>query len=345
MSYKIAIVGEAYNEQEAFWKKPFIGPSGEELDRILADAGIARSSCFLTAVFKLQPERNDLASLCGGARDSGSVKSLPALGTGKYLLSQYLPEVDRLHRELIEVRPNLVVALGSAATWALLGSTRISKIRGAVASSPILPGIKILPTYHPATILKQYDLRHVTVLDFLKAKLEAEYPEIRRPRREIWLDPSIAECWEFKQRFIDPAPYLSFDIETAGGEITCVGFAPSIDRALVVPFVDYRRTGGDAPGSYWSSLTAECEAWNFVSAVLSGPQKKLGQNVLYDTQFLWQAYGVPVHNLSDDTMLLHHALHPESLKALDFLGSVYTNEAAWKMERPRGKHTIKREDS
>jgi hypothetical protein len=43
-------------------------------------------------------------------------------------------------------------------------------------------------------------------------------------------------------------------------------------------------------------------------------------------------------------MLLHHALQPEVQKGLGFLGSIYTEEPAWKIMRPRGKGTIKRED-
>ena len=44
-------------------------------------------------------------------------------------------------------------------------------------------------------------------------------------------------------------------------------------------------------------------------------------------------------------MLLHHALQPESPKGLDYLGSIYTNEAAWKLTvRMKHKGTIKKED-
>ena len=45
----------------------------------------------------------------------------------------------------------------------------------------------------------------------------------------------------------------------------------------------------------------------------------------------------------EDTMLLHHALYPESLKGLGFLGSIYCDEGAWKGMR-KGTETIKRED-
>ena len=40
--------------------------------------------------------------------------------------------------------------------------------------------------------------------------------------------------------------------------------------------------------------------------------------------------GLRTYGASEDTMLLHHALQPESLKSLGFLGSVYTDEGSWK---------------
>ena len=78
--------------------------------------------------------------------------------------------------------------------------------------------------------------------------------------------------------------------------------------------------------------------------VLSGPEPKVFQNGLYDISFLWRSYRIKTVNAEHDTMLLHHALHPESPKGLDFLGSVYTNHASWKLMRPRGKQTIKRDE-
>jgi hypothetical protein len=65
---------------------------------------------------------------------------------------------------------------------------------------------------------------------------------------------------------------------------------------------------------------------------------------MYDLHFLWRGYGIPTVNCDDDTMLLHHSLQPESEKGLGFLGSVYTNEASWKLMRARGKTTIKRDE-
>lgn len=179
------------------------------------------------------------------------------------------------------------------------------------------------------------------MLDWQKAKREREFAELRRPLREIWTEPNLEDIREFASKYLANAPVIAFDIETAQGQITCISFAGSVDRAIVIPFWDER----NSDGNYWRSLDDELTAWDLVASILGGPAEKLGQNGMYDMQYLWQFYGIPVNNYAHDTMLLHHSLHPESDKGLGFLGSVYTNEAAWKTERGRGKHsTIKRED-
>jgi uracil-DNA glycosylase len=340
MKYKIAIVGEAYGESEEFAKRPFIGSAGQELDRQLSDAGILRSDCFITNVFNLRPNKNNIETLFAKKNDPGVIRGLNPLSKGLYLKQEYGSELTRLFTELTEVRPNVTVLLGNTATWALLGSGAISKVRGTAAYSSVLQQLKVLPTYHPAAILRQYDLRHVTILDLMKAKRESEFPELRRPVREVWLEPSLSDMEHFFDKYLKSASHIAFDVETAFEQITCISFAPSTDRVLVVPFLDYRQSGGD----YWPTVEDEFEAWAYVQKVLGLPAKKVGQNVLYDTQYLWMKYGIPVRNLCHDTMLLHHSLHPESPKSLAFLGSVYTNEIAWKPLRPRGKNMEKRED-
>jgi uracil-DNA glycosylase len=340
--FKIALIGEAWGEQEETYQMPFVGPAGEELTRMLEDAGINRNECFLTNTFNLRPRpTNDVGNLCGGARDPDVARHLPPLVPGKYLRSQYLGEIDRLIKELEEVRPNIAVLLGNTPSWALLGQTAISKNRGACSLSYRLPWLKCLPTYHPSYILRVWDDRHVTVLDFLKAKTQAEFPDLRRPARELWIEPSLEDIRTFKRRYLDDARRISFDIETAGDHITCIGFAPTRDRAIVIPFTDQR----SADGCYWDSAEEELAAWSLVAEILAGPSEKVAQNGLYDMQFLWQKYGVPVRNFVHDTMLLHHSLMPESAKGLGFLGSVYTDEVAWKaIHARRGEKTIKREE-
>ena len=338
---KIAIVGEAWGADEEKERAPFVGWSGQELTRMLSKAGIMRSDCFLSNVFNLRPKGiegvNAIANLCTDERST----DFPPIAKGKYLRPCYFPEVRRLLAELRAVRPNITILLGNTAAWALLKATGITKLRGFVVESAVIPGLKCLPTYHPAAVLREYSLRPTTILDLGKARRESAFPELRRPPRTVYIEPSLSEMEWFYDQHLRFADEIIFDIETRGDQITCIGFAPSHAVALVVPFSDSRKPSG----SFWPTLEAERAAWQFVRRVLALPCRKAGQNTLYDITFLWKGYGITVNNYDDDSMLLHHALQPESEKSLGYLGSIYTDEGPWKMMRTRGEDaTIKRED-
>lgn len=330
----IAIVGEAYGEQEERARAPFVGASGYELSRMLEEAGIRRADCFLTNVFNLRPEGNNVESFCVPKDNVAALKDMPPLKAGKYFHQSLRSELVRLYRELSEVRPNVTIALGNTASWALMHNTGISKIRGTVAESVTGHG-KVVPTYHPAAVLRDWSLRPVTVLDLAKARRESFFPEIRRPKTWVYIEPSLADMEAFFNEHLATARFISFDIETNGDQITCIGFAPSTEIALVIPFVDNRVVDDQNKGSYWRSLRDEATAWQFVRRVLDLPCPKFGQNTLYDIHFLWRSYGITVTNYADDTMLLHHALQPESNKGLGFLGSVYTDRSSWKTMRTK----------
>jgi uracil-DNA glycosylase len=335
---KIALVGEAFGKEEAKVGRPFMGWSGQELTRMLNDAGIARKDCFITNVFQFQPPDNKLEHLQLGTVEAKKLNAtgLPAMNKGHYLHPQFFPELARLKAELASVSPNIIIALGSTATWALMGVSGITAVRGTCAQGGMAfcaPGRKILPTFHPASVLRQWDQRVIVVADLMKALRESEFPDIRRPQREITIDPTLVEIEEFTSR---KHQTLSVDIETAKGQITCIGFAPSPFESLVIPFVDWRRPSR----SYWSAAWQEEKAWKLVSQLLEGPAEKLFQNGLYDLQWLAKM-GFRVMNCKHDTMLLHHALFPEMPKSLGFLGSIYTNEASWKTLR---KHKTEKLD-
>jgi uracil-DNA glycosylase len=338
---KIAFVGEAWGEHEERERMPFVGPAGWQLNSMLTEAGIRRADCYFTNVFNLRPKpTNKIDNLCATRKEVRH--ALPPLSSGKYIRDEFLPELDRLYAELNGVDPNLIVCLGGTAAWAILRDGRISKLRGAVADSPVLPGRKVLPTFHPSYILQGgYEARYVTILDLQKARRECEFPEIRRPQRTIYTEPLPQDLEWFLYNHIVPASFLAVDIETRDNQITCIGFAPSAQCALVLPFEDLRKP----TLRYWGSAEAEADAWRWVRKALDTPVPKVFQNGLFDMHRLWRTYGIPVRNAEHDTMLLHHALQPESPKGLDYLGSIYTSESAWKLGiRLKHKGTIKKED-
>lgn len=338
MKNSIFILGEAWGAEEERERTPFIGASGYELTRMLSEAGIARADCYLSNVLNLHPPGNDLESLCGDKH--GGIPGYPPVRPAKYLRAEFAPELERLADELVEIDPNIVLALGNTALWALTGKTAVSKLRGAtLLSDRTASGFKVLPTYHPAAVLRQWDLRPIAIIDFQKALRESAYAEIRRPYREIWIEPTLDDIEGFFDKYLPQTTLLSTDIETSGRRITCIGFAPNQRISLVVPFDDPRRLGGN----YWPTVELERKVWRLIKGVLENPNPpKLFQNGLYDITFLYRAYGIKVAGAREDTMLLHHALQPESQKDLGFLGATYADEGAWK--QMRGKKTTKRED-
>jgi len=336
----VVLVGEAWGEQEELTGYPFVGASGQELSRILLDAGLKRQDLLLTNVLAKRPPNNNIDLLCGPKKDAGFNYALAPLRQGKYLMPEHLPELDRLGEELAFAPRTLVVALGATACWALLGRGAIGSLRGVVARG-VGPGehLKVLPTYHPAAVLRNWSLRVVVLQDLLKAKREALFPEIRRPHREVLVDPTLPEIAEWYQE-ASRAELLAVDIETMHKTISCVGFARSANRAICIPFADDRFLAR----SYWPTVADEVAAWEWVRALLQLPVPKVFQNGVYDISYLWRM-GLPVRNSLHDTMLLHHSMFPELQKSLGFMGSIYTSESSWKLMRQRKKEEdLKREE-
>lgn len=330
---QIALVGEAWGEEEERQRAPFVGASGRFLNLLLSRGGLSRKDCFVTNVFNLRPAGNNMKHLCGDA--SQSLRGWPVYAKGKYIRAEFAPELTRLREELTALKPNLVIALGNTAAWALLKVNTISRIRGTVMWSDW--GFKVLPTYHPAAVLRQYNLHPIVIKDFEKAARESLFPEIRRPDRFVHIEPDLNDLYDFERQYIEPASLLSVDIETFADQITCIGFAPTADRSIVVPFHDPTK----ADGNYWGSIVEELEVWEWVRKQCLRHVRFVGQNFNYDMKFLYMNYGITFPNGEvDDTMLLHHAMQPEMQKSLGFLASIYTDELSWKFMRP--KHDTKK---
>lgn len=332
----IALVGEAWGEKEEEAGRPFVGTSGWILDQMLAQAGINRSECLVTNVFNLRPKpQNDIKNLCGPK--AAGIPRMPPVQAGKYILAKYAPELERLYDEIRRSDPNIIVALGATAAWAFLHSTGIRSIRGSTAvsyeniSDKLGRDFKVLPTYHPAAVAREWSLRPIVIADLQKAARQSAFPEFRRPSRKIWLRPTLMDLANYERDFIRPADSLAADIETKQDQITCIGFAPSPETAIVIPF--FCEDGSN----YWPSLTEEVAAWGYVRHWLATKPTTF-QNGLYDINFLWSRYGIPVPLATEDTMLLHHAMQPELEKGLGFLGSIYTEEASWKAMGKGKKH-------
>lgn len=323
---KIMIVSEAWSEEEAKEGRPFVGSTGFILKGMLSVAGVKLEDCYVTQV--MARRNHDLKLLCGGKPEA--LPNYPAIIKGKYIRNEFAPDLTRLYQEIINADPNIIIALGPLASWALLKSSGIKAVRGSLAPThPEVSAIlgrtfKVLPTYHPSSVARDWTLRPICINDFDKAHRHSTTQEYRRPVRHVWIEPTLNDLAEFDRRYMQDVRICSTDIETKGNQITCIGFAPSPTVSIVVPFYDARVPHGN----YWATLADEMIAWQWVRQWCTLPS--LFQNGMYDIHFLWRRYGIPVPNAMHDTMLLHHAYQPEMEKGLGFLGSIYTEEASWK---------------
>ena len=333
----LMIIGDAPSKDDIDKGQIFSGAPGSLLKNSLSQFGIDINECHLTNVFS--EYMGDIKFKCGKKADA--IKGMPALMKGKYLPNRFAPDLSRLHKEINDVNPICILTLGATAMWATTGNSGLKGMRGtAMPSLPALGPRKVIPTYHPSAIFKEWKIRPIFLSDISKLRREMEYPDIRRPTRSVWIEPTLSDLDRFEQEYIRPAEFLSIDIETSGRLITCVGFAPSPNIGLVVPFIKADRM------LYWSTPAEEIAAWRWVKRMCSLDKRAVFQNGLYDIHHLWRNYGIPclAADRGEDTMLLHHALQPEMEKGLAFLGSIYSDEAAWKFMGRQKVGTIKKED-
>lgn len=259
---------------------------------------------------------------------------------GKYLHPDFIPELCRLYEEILEQKPTLIVTLGNTALWALTGQTAISKYRGTVTLSREIGSrqYKVLPTFHPSAVLRDWSLRPIVLADLLKAERQSHFPEIRRPERRIWISPGLDEIKLWTWLYVGTASTLSVDVETRFGQITEIGFATDSGNALVIPFIE------DFNRHFWKTEWEECAALELVAGLLATTIPKVFQNGLYDIQYIWKTWGITPRNCLLDTMLHSHSLWPEMQKGLGFLGSIFTDEPAWKILRTRNRDSEKADD-
>jgi uracil-DNA glycosylase family 4 len=319
---KLAFVAEAPGAEEVAEGRPLIGPSGRVYNALLRTAGIDRAEVFTGNVFDEKAPGNNVGPWM---RD-------PAI---------FNPALARLEAEITKADPTVIVPMGAPALWAFTGRDDISSFRGTVSLAEIVAkGRKILPTFHPAFVMRQWKFYTVVAQDFMRAQEEANMgPHIVLPKKRLIVEPTLPEVEAWCERCLaEPGP-LSVDIETGWGQITCIGIAPNAEEALCIPFVDLRLPNR----SYWDTAQEEATAWRAVQKVLESPVPKLGQNYGgYDAFMLLEVQGVRTMNFSEDTRLLHHNLYPELPKDLAFMGASYTRQGAWKHWGWRGRN--KRDD-
>lgn len=148
---KLMLIAEAPGGQEDIQGLPFVGPSGEILDRLFKDCGLSREKIYLTNILKCHPPGNR------DPREEEIKACLPYLKYETYLL-----------------KPRIIVCLGRVAAQHIISPDfRITRQHG---TWTYRKNYALTATYHPSAILRDasnYELAKADFLEIVK-KLKEE---------------------------------------------------------------------------------------------------------------------------------------------------------------------------
>jgi uracil-DNA glycosylase len=139
ISAPLMFVGEAPGADEDQQGEPFVGAAGKLLTRIIETMGLSRESVYIANILKCRPDTP--------GQSWGNRKPTP---------EEMQTCIPFLHEQIDLIRPQVLVALGATAVEGLLGPTvGITRLRGSWRS---YRGIPLMPTYHPAFLLRNQAL-------------------------------------------------------------------------------------------------------------------------------------------------------------------------------------------
>jgi uracil-DNA glycosylase len=327
---KIMIVGEAPGPKEELDGIPFVGYSGTLLRYTFERCGIDPAKLFITNVCHYRPPRNDINAWCPKSRSRKHPGRQP-----NDLVAEGMAE---LYRDIADIQPNVIIPVGNVALWSLTGFEQIGRRRGSIMVGEIdvpramhvasrfdeaeiskvfrsVNGRKIVPTFHPAAVTRQYTLKPIFEFDIKRAAREARSPDVSLPDRRIYIDP----VGEDLARIVDgllSADQMACDIETPNHQLFCCSFCVDPSWALV--------------------LTTRTPLHRQVMrTLLESDVPKIFQNGNFDTSFLRMHEGINVRHYLYDTMLAQRICYAEFKIGLDFQTTFYTREPYYKHE---GKH-------
>lgn len=356
---RIMIVGEAWGHTEKAAQQPFVGSSGQELTRMLTEAGIDRNACLLTNVYAGQPPRNEMWQMF----DLAKTHTGPTI-RGLHPKFEVYTGLRNLHNLIDTVRPEIIFAAGNYPLWALTdhagvanGKDALGKSTGIKVPTGIMnwrgsqtylssafsdipvPRIPVLPVIHPAAILRQWELRAVTVHDMKVRPPKAFAGEWDGPRRVTIAPPTYAQVIEYLEGVLSELDkrevILACDIETKVPLLVCIGFAMTTNFAISIPFLQIGKDLSLHP--YWH-FRQEARILHYLQRIFLHPNCRIvGQNFIYDTQYIETEMGV-TPPLFFDTMLAQHLLFPGTPKGLDYLSSLYCDHHIYWKEDGKDWH-------
>ncbi len=242
---KIIIVGEAPGWQEQKQGQPFVGPAGHELSKWWKEVGLGRGQMFITNVYPYKfPGKNDITKVPMEEFERWTIElheKLAAMGD-PYII---VPTGDTALKACMRMPILMKTAKGVIKTTPGM----ITKWRGSLLTYTDNAGrvVKMIPTNHPAAVLRMPSLTMRCISDYRKIAHEATFKGLDSlPTLYHKTRPSLKEIAEFRDHVVNnPETVMSLDIEThPKSGITCIGFAAHPNYSFVVPLGKKRLVQG-----------------------------------------------------------------------------------------------------
>ena len=319
---KVMLIGDALGESDERTGVPFSGTSGALLKQMLSHCGVQFSECYATNV----------------------VNERPPSGKFSYFYDTKILEESllKLRNKIMSIQPAVIIPLGKEALNAVCNKYNIGAYRGTWLS---YRNIKVMPTYHPKFVMKQYSAHVIVELDIVKAI--SQEPE---PIPPMIIGPTLQQVFKWISDAHKYSKRLAFDIETIDRTVRTISFATDcvkMMRAISIPFLRFPSSSmatvgdsvvkiGQSSGSlncYWSP-DDEVRVLDKIQELLDSGIEIVGQNsISFDAPFIEREFGLTIKNHYMDTMHAFHCVYSELPKNLDFLCSIYTNYANYWSEK------------
>lgn len=213
------------------------------------------------------------------------------------------------------------VPAGPEALRLLTGKSSLKKWHlSPLQTTPELGSVRALPLLDPHSIMRSFkDIVYIS--HGARRIAECLYHQRKPIERTFLLRPTYAQLAQWTEEALARAQWLTCDIETGCGQITCVGFSYAAQSAICVPTL---------PRDF-SSAKDFHDTWLLIKRLLESDIKKSNQNILYDATYL-SLYGIRIRNVAHDTMAAQKYLYPELEKGLDNCARMFAFETYWKDE-------------
>lgn len=158
--HRIVFIGEAPGKEEAAVGKPFVGKAGIQLDEMLNNANIDRSGLFVTNSVKFRPWNKKISK---NGRETVSNRTPTQ--------NEIIDSSVLLQKELMIIKPDIVVTLGNSPLKSVLWITGCSNVKtiGDCHGQALNIGADfvLFPLYHPASGIYNHSLVDIMKHDLL----------------------------------------------------------------------------------------------------------------------------------------------------------------------------------